>query len=64
MITATETSSGRFARARAKEKHVPKIAKAFLAPEGRAVRFQRNNTWWTFELDSLDPIDTILVIEV
>jgi hypothetical protein len=42
---------------------IPRIERAFLAPNNRRVRFQRNGNWWTFQLEELDPIDTILVIE-
>jgi Beta-galactosidase trimerisation domain/Alpha-L-fucosidase len=42
---------------------VPKIERAFLAPDNKKVRFQRNENWWTFQFEAPDPIDTILVLE-
>jgi hypothetical protein len=42
---------------------IPKIERAFFAPDAATVPFGRNGDWWTFPVGEPDPIDTILVIE-
>ena len=44
-------------------RRIPKIERAFLAPNDGKVPFQRNGDCWTFQVEEPDPIDTILVIE-
>ena len=60
--TARTITLGRF-RFEVSALRIPKIERAFLAPNEGRVRFQRNGNWWTFQLEEPDPIDTILVIE-